>query len=180
MILGIDISSSITGIAVIENGEVLYSDICDTRNKKKFPHVNDAAITFRHILEVLSEKYNITDVYVETPLLAFMKARSSAKTLATLTAYNCLYCFLIEEVFGIRPNMIAAVTARKQSGVSKFKDKEKDTKQWVLEGVESLVSDFSYKLTSHGNPTPGTYDRADAIVVALAGEVLCNIESSKS
>lgn len=44
MILGLDISSSITGVTVIdETGTALFCDHFDTRNKNKFPTLLDKA-----------------------------------------------------------------------------------------------------------------------------------------
>lgn len=180
MILGLDISSSITGIAVIDNGKLIHSEMCDTRNKKKYGHIYDAGQKFKGILEDIKANYDITDIYAEERLLAFMKQRTSAKTLATLAEYNALYCYLAEEIFGIRPEKIYATTARTVTEVKEFKDSEKETKQWVLEAVQSKLSSFSFDLTRYGNPKPGTYDRADAAVIALAGEILCNEEDSES
>lgn len=180
MILGLDISSSITGVAVLDAGKLVHSSTVDTRNKKKFPHVNDAAALFLEKMQYIKKNYKITDVYAEERLLAFMKQKTSAKTLATLAEYNCLYCYLCEEVFGIRPTKLNASTARKLSGVSAFKDSEKDTKQWVTEAVDSMLSDFSFGLTPKGNLVAGAADRADAAVIAMAGEALCKEESLKS
>lgn len=180
MILGLDISSSITGIAILDDSKLVYSDICDTRNKKKYPHVNDAAPKFKEILEQIKFDYNITHIYVEERLLAFMKQKTKASTLATLTEYNAIYCYLCEEVFNIRPTKINASTARKLSGVSKFKEDDKETKQWVLDAVQSILSGFSYSTTQQGNPVAGAADRADAAVIAMAGEVLCSQGNSKS
>ena len=36
-ILGLDISTSITGVTVIEDGKILKTEFWDTRNKNKFP-----------------------------------------------------------------------------------------------------------------------------------------------
>ena len=45
-----------------------------------------------------------------------------------------------------------------------------NTKLRVIEHVEkAFPNDFKYELTRHGNPKPGTDDRADAIVIAWAG-----------
>ena len=45
-----------------------------------------------------------------------------------------------------------------------------DTKRKIIEWVEKKYpKDFIVELTSYGNPRPGTDDKADAIVVALAG-----------
>ena len=35
-------------------------------------------------------------------------------------------------------------------------------------------NDFVYELTNYGNPKPGTDDKADAVVIALAGMELLN------
>ena len=45
----------------------------------------------------------------------------------------------------------------------------------IIEHISNRFPDqFKYSLTVHGNPKPGTDDRADAIVVALAGPILDN------
>ena len=45
-----------------------------------------------------------------------------------------------------------------------------DTKKKIIEWVEAKYpKDFVYELTSYGNPKPGTDDKADAVVIALAG-----------
>jgi hypothetical protein len=40
---------------------------------------------------------------------------------------------------------------------------------WVQNKYKNSSTPFDYKTTPQGNPVPGTDDRADAIVVALAG-----------
>jgi hypothetical protein len=45
-----------------------------------------------------------------------------------------------------------------------------DTKKLIIDWVSAKYpKDFKYELTNHGNPKPGTCDRADAVVTALAG-----------
>ena len=51
-------------------------------------------------------------------------------------------------------------------------------KNVVINYVKGVYGDdFNYELTYKGNPKPGTDDRADAIVIALAGIKMCE-ESS--
>tara|TARA_R110002051_G_C8514455_1_gene466908 strand:- start:465 stop:710 length:246 start_codon:yes stop_codon:yes gene_type:complete len=59
----------------------------------------------------------------------------------------------------------------KARGLVGLKIKRGDnTKLKVIEYVEKAYpNDFTYVLTRHGNPKPGTDDRADAIVIAWAG-----------
>ena len=45
-----------------------------------------------------------------------------------------------------------------------------NTKKLIIDWVSAKYpKDFTYELTRHGNPKPGTDDKADAVVVALAG-----------
>ena len=48
-------------------------------------------------------------------------------------------------------------------------------KRYIIEHVENKFDgQFKYNMTHKGNPQPGTDDRADALVVALAGPLLDN------
>ena len=180
MILGLDVSSTISGIAIVEDGEIIYSEVCDTRNRNKFPHTNDIAEEARRQLEHIAENYEIDKIYVEQRLLGFMKGRTSTKTIVKLAEVNAIFCYLCEDIFDIRPEMIRAVTARKKVGIDTKGLSGKDAKEHILECVEERVSDFEYKLTRYGNPKPGSFDRADAYVIACAGELMCEEENSES
>jgi hypothetical protein len=58
-------------------------------------------------------------------------------------------------------------------GIKLPRTKGKDTKRIVIDFIEERYKNtktpFLYERTIHQNPKPGTDDRADAIVVALAG-----------
>jgi len=179
VILGLDVSSTISGICVLDDGELEYSDILDTRNRKKYPHTNDLATEFNDLMIELNKKYEITDIYIEERLLGFARGRTSTKTIVKLSEVNAVYTLICEQIFGVRPEKIRAVTARKKVGIDTKGFSGKDSKQHVLDVVESSVSGFSYNLTRYGNPKPGSHDRADAYVIARAGELLCE-ENSKS
>jgi hypothetical protein len=61
-------------------------------------------------------------------------------------------------------------SARKKIGIKiPAKTKGDETKKLILKWVCENDPDFVYDLTAKGNPKPGTYDRADAYVIALAG-----------
>jgi hypothetical protein len=78
---------------------------------------------------------------------------------------------MVRKQFGFDAELIAANKARGAVGL-KIKRGE-DTKKKVIEWVKNeYPEDFNYELTRYGNPKPGTDDKADAVVVALAGIIL--------
>ena len=109
-----------------------------------------------------------------------MKGKSSAKTLSALMTFNGVVSWLIYELFEIEPQYIAATSARKNCGI-KVKRGQK-AKKVVLEHLLETEPAFHVEYTTHGNPKPESYDRADAIVVAMAGDIIeqKNLELDKA
>ena len=182
MVLGIDISTSITGFAVAADGQLLHYSSIDLR-KYKGPF--DKANALKEYIEDLFENYQldqegsqgwgesphpITHIYIEQPLHMFMRGKSSAKTLSTLMTFNGIVSWLVYELFEIEPQYIAATSARKHCGI-KVKRGEK-AKEVVLKHLLENEKAFKIEYTKFGNPKPESYDRADAIVVARAGDII--------
>ena len=172
MILGIDISTSITGFAVLDkDGELVYSDSIDLRKYKtifrKSVEIKEKILDIfeEFVLDSLGDA--IEHIYIEQSLHMFMRGKSSAKTLSTLTRFNGIVSWLIYELFEIEPKYIAATSARKYCGIKVPRGQK--SKQVVLQHLLENEPAFSVEYTSHGNPKPESYDLADAIVVATAG-----------
>ena len=106
MILGIDISTSITGFAVVAEGELVYYDSIDLR---KYKNIFDKTIAMKEKLLDIFEMYQcnnddnsslgasdypIDHIYIEQSLHMFMGGKSSAKTLSTLTRFNGIVSWL--------------------------------------------------------------------------------------
>ena len=85
-------------------------------------------------------------------------------------SFNGIVSYIVYELFDIKPQYIAATTARKECGI-KVKRGEK-AKKVVLEHLLANESAFKIEYTKFGNPKPESYDRADAIVVAKAGSII--------
>jgi hypothetical protein len=87
MILGLDISTSITGVTVLDmNGDCVYNEYWDTRNKNHFPTIYHKA---HHVKEKLkSLPYKFEHIFVEQSLQSFRSGFSSAQTLSTLSRFN--------------------------------------------------------------------------------------------
>ena len=119
MLLGLDISTSITGATVIdESGKILFCEAWDTRNKKKFPSLYQKAAFVEKKLFELDKAYDIGYIYIEQSLQSFRSGFSSAKTLSTLSRFNGVVSWLCFNIFKIEPEMLSATSARKTAGVS--------------------------------------------------------------
>ena len=183
MILGIDISTSITGFAVVAEGQLVFYDSIDLR---RYKNIFDKTIAIKEKLLDIYEMYQcnnddaaagfgssefpIEHIYIEQSLHMFMGGKSSAKTLSTLTRFNGIVSWLVFELFEIRPEFIGATSARKQAGIKVPRGQK--AKQVVLQHLLDNEPAFKIEYTKHGNPKPESYDRADAIIIAKAGFVL--------
>ena len=165
MILGLDISTSITGATVInENGKVVYNEAWDLRKYKEF--FQKAEVVKGKIWE-LEDTFLIKEIHIEQSLQSFRSGFSSAKTLSTLSRFNGVISWLCYDIMKIIPEYIAATSARKKCGITVPKGTK--AKQVVIKYVIDNVPDVSIVYTKHGNPKPECFDKADSWVIAMAG-----------
>ena len=179
MILGVDVSTSITGFAIVAEEQLVYYDSIDLR---KYKNVFDKTIAIKEKILDLYEMYQcnnddsmrigdaaypIEHIYVEQPFTFFNSGGSSAKTMATLQRFNGIVSWLLFEIFEIRPEYVGATAARKHAGIKVPRGQK--AKKVVLEYLLETEPAFKIEYTRYGNPKPESYDRADAIVVAKAG-----------
>jgi hypothetical protein len=174
MILGLDISTSITGVTILDStGTIVLNDAWDTR---KFKNVFEKANYVKEKILDLYDEYGIDPygangkcikhIFIEQSLQSFRSGFSSAKTLSTLSRFNGIVSWMCYETFELQPEYVAATSARKLAGIKiprGTKAKEVVMK-YVIEN-ELLIVEY----TKHGNPKPQYYDRADSIIVAMAG-----------
>ena len=173
MILGLDISTSITGATVVdENGSIVMCKAWDTRNKNHYKDLFDKADHIRLELLKTGHYHKIEKIYIEQSLQSFRSGFSSAQTLSTLSRFNGIISWLCYKNYGIKPEYIAASTARKLCGI-KIPKGEK-AKKVVLEFILDNEDSFEVQYTKYGNPKPDSFDRADSVVIAKAGYCLCN------
>ena len=163
MILGLDVSTSITGATLInDDGEIVYNEAWDTRKYKNF---------FRKAEEI-SAKMDLlpatpTRIFIEQSLQSFRSGFSSAKTLSTLSRFNGVVSWLCYRRYAIEPEYLAATSARKSCGITVPRGTK--AKQVVLQFLLDNEDSFSVQYTKQGNPKPESYDKADSIVIARAG-----------
>lgn len=167
--LGLDISTSITGVTLANEEGILLCEYWDTRNKRKFPTLYEKASFIRENLLTISRQYNVSEIFIEQSLQSFRSGFSSAKTLSTLSRFNGIISWSCYEVFNTKPQMLAAATARKQAGV--IIKRGDNAKEKVLQFVLDKYPKIAIEYTKHGNPKPGSYDMCDSLIIASAGLV---------
>tara|TARA_R110000751_G_scaffold134226_1_gene236641 strand:- start:949 stop:1482 length:534 start_codon:yes stop_codon:yes gene_type:complete len=172
MILGLDVSTSITGATVIDkDGNIKYCQAWDLRNKKYFPTLFDKGKFIKDKLWELEDRFHIENIYIEQSLQSFRSGFSSAKTLSILSRFNGIVSWLCYSVFELEPEYIAATSARKKCGITIPKGTK--AKQVVIKYVVDNVPDVLIEYTKHGNPKPQCFDKADSWVIAKAGWLHC-------
>ena len=113
MILGLDVSTSITGATLLNNkGEVIYNEAWDTRKYKNFFRKAEEIDTKIGLLPVTP-----TRVYIEQSLQSFRSGFSSARTLSTLSKINGIVSWICYRRYAIEPEYLAATSARKKCGI---------------------------------------------------------------
>jgi len=181
MILGVDVSTSITGLAIVADGSIVYYDSVDLRKyknvfekgrvlKEKIVDLYEAYQFSNEEFFLGNSKYPIEHIYIEQPFTFFNSGGSSAKTMATLQKFNGIVSWFLYEIFEIQPEYVLAQSARKTVGI-KVPRGEK-AKAVVLKYLLDTEPAFNVEYTKKGNPKPESYDRADAIIVAKAGYII--------
>ena len=191
MILGVDVSTSITGFAIVADNVLVYYDSIDLR---KYKNIFQKTVAIKEKILDIFEMYQLDNevppwpkpmnddliehIYIEQSLHMFMGGKSSAKTLSLLTRFNGIVSWLLFELFEIEPKFIGASSARKQVGIKVPRGQKAN--QVVLEKLLDTEPTFKIEYTSKGNPKPESYDRADAIVIARAGYLLEQEQESEN
>jgi len=177
--LGLDISTSCTGVAIIDqDSNLVYSTaIILTKYKDKF----EKATQVKKVLYDLTIKYYISHVFVEQNLQAFRPGLSSARTICTLAQFNGIVQYIANSIFGIQPIEINVNRARKVMGFSIQRKVKDSVKQQVFDQVTSRLSakDASFSWPTRplkSGPRKGQIvlvngctDISDAYVIACAG-----------
>jgi hypothetical protein len=165
MILGLDISTSCTGITILDYaGNVILNTCWTFRQDDSFDKLTAAK---KYITEI-KNKYSITHIFIEESLQAFRPGFSSAKTILSLAKFNGILSWMLWEEIGIKPQYIGSGTARKTCGIkiTKGKPAKEQVMEWMLENQKWFVVENkknSEKIKDH------YYDMSDSYVIARAG-----------
>ncbi len=165
MILGLDISTSITGYTIIDlDGSVV---VCDHIDLKKYDNIYDKVNKVREVLREIFEKHFIDKVFIEESLMMFSAGLSSAKVLNLLSKFNGIISWILKDEFKKEPSYIPASSARKQIGLKMIKGRK--GKEIVMDHMRDEQKWFVIEYTKNDKIKPFCFDRADSFVIARAG-----------
>jgi len=180
--LGLDISTSCTGVVVIDHDSNLIDSIAIvlTKYKDKFEKAEHVEM----ILHDVALRHPISKIFVEQNLQAFRPGFSSANTICTLAQFNGIVQYITNGIFEIQPVEINVNKARKTLGFNIQRKIKDSTKQQVFDQVtcQLLAKDASFTWPTRvlkSGPrkgqsvlATGCTDIADAYVVACAGSLI--------
>ncbi len=171
MLLGLDISSTMIGVAIIDpaSKELVH---CAGWDLSKIDSSYVKYETVGAELHSLGREYDIQHVFIETALKRFVPGRSRADTIIKLAKFNGVVSWLCFDVLDREPVFINVNTARSLYGLSfPRRTKGPQRKKMVIEAViEKEKTSFPYEMARGGrNYKKGKDDRADAVVIARAG-----------
>lgn len=174
MILGLDISSSRIGIALLDGDKLIISE---TLKLKSNMCLEERAKIFERRMKEIDQNYVVYGLYIEQPALMFRGGKTTAQTMATLQRFNGMCSYIAFKIFDMQAQMVNPRSARSKLGIkTPRKAPSKVVKKCIIDHVQARYpKQFEYTLTRHGNPQPGTDDRADALVMAIAGPLLDNL-----
>lgn len=175
MILGLDVSTSSTGWAILDDSGTLIE--MGSFKLTKHDNLFDKAHAVQNGLLDLKSKYFISKISIEEPLQGFRRGMSSAHTLLTLARFNGIVSWLAFDVFGIKPIFFDSTSARRGLGIRI--DKARDTKDQIMEWVEVVTGQpLPRRIATTGKKkgmtlfASGVNDAADAYVMARAAYLL--------
>ena len=166
MILGLDVSTSIIGVCLLEDNKIIKADYIDLRKVSGLLHKAQAVEDYinNNLKEV-----KIEHIFIEQALMFFRRGGSTAKTMAILQNFNGVVSWLCFKLLGLEPQYITPISARSKCGIKVPRGKK--AKEVVIEHfLES--KEFPIDYTRYGNVQKYCYDIADAVVVSRAGYYL--------
>ncbi|MCK5345081.1 MAG: hypothetical protein KAR20_16845 [Candidatus Heimdallarchaeota archaeon] len=163
MILGLDISTSIIGVCILDDDKIVKTDYIDLRKVGDF---FEKAQAVEDRLKEISSSYKIEHIFIEQALMFFRRGGSTAKTMSILQRFNGIVSWQCYQIFKMEPNYVTPISARSKCGIKVAKGKK--AKEVVMEHFIHS-KEFQIDYTRYGNVQKYCYDIADAVVVARAG-----------
>jgi Holliday junction resolvasome RuvABC endonuclease subunit len=165
MILGLDVSTTRIGWAIVNDEKELVDSSFYKTNKKH--SLEERAVDLKtNVLDPIMAIHNITEIRIEEPFSMFSGGKTTAKTMSSLQRFNGMVSLVAHQLLGKPPTLVGATTARSRVGIKVPRGTK--AKVVVLAWADDNFDNFIMEHTRHGNPKPGLDDEADAIVVALS------------
>jgi len=165
-VLGFDVSSTTIGYCILDV-DLITKDIkfvkCDyIKPIKKGSIVDRIVHTRNEILDVMIDAK--ADVIGIEDIIQFMKGKSTAKTIITLTTFNRMICLATYDYLKKSPELFSVMTIRHGLKTGKDLPKKEDMPELV---AQHLGIKFPYEINKKGKVKVESFDMADGVAVAL-------------
>jgi hypothetical protein len=177
-VLGLDVSTSTVGWAIVESEDMSLIKLGHWSLKK----VDGLFHKTDHVLNNLQQLMIVNNVsspvWIEEPALMFTMGMSSAQTIATLIRINSMISYGIHSNLKAKVSYVKPGEARRSCNLTlttKAKAGGKSQKEQVylqLTAVNGYLSHIKFPLTKTGKPKPENYDETDAYVIARHGATI--------
>ena len=176
-VIGFDISTAITGLAIIEGDSrscsIIKLDHIDFKKCKTLWQKADKVYETLMLNKETPEFQNIEKIAVEDAMLRFTPGKSSMQTISTLLRFNGLVSYMLYNIFEIEPQFISVGTARKTCGLRMQQKKNagglSHKEQCFKLMMERDLKDVKWPLKKNGDAVDWSRDVVDAFVIAKAG-----------
>ncbi len=170
-ILGVDISTTTIGIAIVnENEKLLYYEYMKPKGNNFIEKADSVSL----LIQNLFQKHEIDKVIIETPNVRFSPGKSSAQTIATILRFNGIITYILNLYSKTPSQEIFVTTARKKvtgRGMFPAGTAKKEVYLFLENKYKKQFPEFEKhkKGKEIGLPIKEAYDVCDAWILALNG-----------
>ena len=116
MILGLDVSTSRIGWAIINDKQELIDSNFYKTDKKK--GLEERAVDLKeNVLDPIMALHEITEIRIEEPFMMFSGGKTTARTMSSLQRFNGMVSLIAHQLLGKSPTLVGATTARSRCGI---------------------------------------------------------------
>lgn len=174
-VMGLDISTTTVGFAVVESDDMSLVDIGHLSLKKHVGLYKKADVVMQWLIDMTTKRPLEGTVWIEEPTKRFTPGMSSADTIITLASFNAIisygiYSQLAHGLAHVKPGEARrtcglVLTTRAKAGNRSQKEQSYDQ----LTSATGLLRNVQFPLTKTGKPRAENMDQTDAYVIAYHG-----------
>lgn len=179
--LGLDISSSITGVVLMDKrGHLVFMGHVPLTSSKYTTLFDKADAVIEWVKATLPRSVKVQRIFVEANAKGYSAGFSSADTLFTLAKMNALVSYLTHKWYGVPVIDVNVTSARSRIGYKNVKAVKKPVKEKVREFVLQTNPNLPFQtrtVTVGKNkgavvPASGVEDEIDAWVICRGGQLI--------
>ena len=184
IILGLDVSTAVVGVCVIESStkldsmgsHILLLDRIEFKCCKTFWDKADAVDAYLGSLQCNGMLGGYTDnmrIVLEEPLMGFRPGMSSAQTISTLMRFNGIVSYIARRTFKEEPEYVGSAHARKLCGIKLTKTAVggPQKEQVYAHMMANDLSHVIWPIKKSGNVVDWSRDACDAYVIARSAQI---------